>query len=183
MIIDKLEILKFLWYTGDHQKIVIVWIGRLFRSRSLDGTLLTLLLTIIVPVHMEYIPNKSCKHSLCFVIPLKQSWALGFTMSVLSVHDPLCPLCSTYTSGWIFFSHLAQMISNMRGGCLACNDFWPWYTRISSRSFSLDLATKTVEILHILSCLLCNIGSSGSHLRWLLASKRGCFLYNDYSPC
>ena len=61
-----------------------------------------------------------------------------------SVRPSVCPsvrpasrvrsVASTVQDG--FFPYLVQMINSM-GGCVACDDLWPWL--ISSRSFDLDL--------------------------------------------
>ena len=142
---------------------MIVWIGRLFRSRSLDETLLTLFLTIIVPVHMEYIPNKSCKHSLCFVIPLEVK--LGAWIHYVC---PVCPwsIMSTlqHLQFWMdFFPHLAQMITNMRGGrrCLACNDFWPSLTLIYMYIFKVIHPWPCNKNLkYCTSCHVCSVTSA-----------------------
>ena len=49
-----------------------------------------------------------------------------------------CPLCSVYSSGWIF-SYLVQMINGM-SRCVACDDLWTW--PISSSSLDLDFENR-----------------------------------------
>ena len=85
-------------------------------------------------------------------------------------------VCFIIAAVWdAFFPNLTKMVTGMKS-CVVCYDFWPWH--IYSRSFCDEFAIKTAKILHIMSCPLSNIISSGRILSIFdtndLSHKRVC---------
>ena len=102
---------------------------------------------------------------------------LSVCLSVCSLTFRVRPVASTVPDG--FFPYFLQMINSM-GGCVACDDPWPW--PISSRSFGLDLenrvrsvASKVVDgfflylaqiITIIRGCVACYVFSESGNLNF-----------------
>ena len=78
-----------------------------------------------------------------------------------------------YSSRWIFFPYLAQMITYMRG-CVAYNDLWPW--PISSRSFGLGLENLVRPVASTV------LDGFFPYLTQMITSMRRCVACGDLWP-
>ena len=85
-----------------------------------------------------------------------------------------CPLCSVYSSGWIRFNFLAQMIAIIRE-CVACYVFFQnlenWIFGKILKIFGLDLDKKSIVRDGFFPCLA-----------QMITGMRGCVVYSDLWP-
>ena len=76
-----------------------------------------------------------------WIHPVCLSVCMSVCPSVCLLTFRVRPVASTVQDG--FFPYLVQMINSM-GGCVACDNPWPW--PISSRSFGLDLENRVRSV-------------------------------------
>ena len=102
--------------------------------------------------------------SVCVVCP-------SVCLSVCLLTFRVRPVASTVQDG--SFPYLVQMI-NSTGGCVACDDLWPW--PISSRSFGLDLENRVRSVASTV------LDGFFFYMAQIITIIRGCVACYDFWP-